>query len=573
MLRGIRILSLVFVLLFPVLILAQTGSISGNVTDEATSLPLPGVHLAAIAGSGPHPHMTLGVGVTDSNGNYTIHNLPAAVDYFVAACKMGYQCEFYDNATTVSAATLVPVTDGATTPGIDFALAPIGGGGTGTISGTVTDSFTGQPIAGAKVLAHNNLGMHFKAYTDSSGHYSMTVPAGSYALVAWAHDYHPSLYPGIVNVGENEDVIVDFQLVRFAFGAIAGNVTDSSTGNPIFHALQIAKKIGGRGFGFGFSDSSGNYLIDHLPVGFYHVASLAHGYHFSIYPDSVEVLPFSTTSGVGFQLSPRAHDSTGLLAAGSFSLETISGAVYDDSTGLPLSPAVVVLVGKISENGFVLFFDFTDASGSYSFDNLPVLEYYALAWSPGYIAELYNDAHSIDSATLVTPPQSGVDFYLANISDGPWAISGEVKNLGTGLAGVIVNAVRPSGELAASAYTLPGSGAYTLEGLEPGTYTVGVSSYSGTALPQMVAVSEQDVNGVNFNLIAGLGTRGDVNTDGKITLGDAIYIVNSIFKPALFPPVPVSKGDVNCSGSVTLGDAIYLANYILKAGPAPCSSP
>src|SRR3990170_3139202 len=121
MLRGIRILSLVFVLLFPVLILAQTGSISGNVTDEATSLPLPGVHLAAIAGSGPHPHMTLGIGVTDSNGDYTIHNLPAAVDYFVAACRMGYQCEFYDNATTISAATLIPVTDSVTTSGIDFA--------------------------------------------------------------------------------------------------------------------------------------------------------------------------------------------------------------------------------------------------------------------------------------------------------------------------------------------------------------------------------------------------------------------------------------------------------------------
>src|SRR5574341_211084 len=509
--RGIKLISLAILILLPALAWAGYGAISGTVIDQATSLPLLGAHVMAKSGSGPYPHMTLGEAITDSSGNYLIENLPTAADYVVLACRMGYECEFYDNSPTVSGATIVHVTDGATTSGIDFSLTPGLGGGTGaisghvsneatslalpgtpvvalsadsthhaaggamtdmngdytihnlpegdyyvgackpdyvceiydnvtdfssatlvhvaenatttgidfalahilggqgTISGMVTDSLSGLPIAGAKVLAFNNLGMHFKACTDSTGHYTLTLPAGSYTLVAWAHDYHPALYPGIVTVNDGDNLTIDFQLIPFAFGAIAGNVTDATNSTSIFHALQIAKKIPGRGFGWGVSDNSGNYTIDHLPPGFYHVASIAHGYQLSIYPDSVEVLPFGTTSGIDFQLTPR--DTSHSLLAGSLN-SSVSGAVYDDSAGLPLYPALVVLVGQKAENSFVLRFAFTDSSGNYTIDNLEVLNYYALAWSPGYLAELYNDAHSLDSADLVTPPQAGVDFYL-----------------------------------------------------------------------------------------------------------------------------------------------------------------
>ena len=31
-------------------------------------------------------------------------------------------------------------------------------------------------------------------------------------------------------------------------------------------------------------------------------------------------------------------------------------------------------------------------------------------------------------------------------------------------------------------------------------------------------------------------------------------------------------GDTNCDGSVNIGDAVYLINYIFKFGPAPCSA-
>jgi hypothetical protein len=63
-------------------------------------------------------------------------------------------------------------------------------------------------------------------------------------------------------------------------------------------------------------------------------------------------------------------------------------------------------------------------------------------------------------------------------------------------------------------------------------------------------------------------THGDANGDGGIDLGDAIYLLNYLFKND-DPPEPLEAGDANCDGSVEIGDAIYLLNYLFKEGPPP----
>jgi hypothetical protein len=62
--------------------------------------------------------------------------------------------------------------------------------------------------------------------------------------------------------------------------------------------------------------------------------------------------------------------------------------------------------------------------------------------------------------------------------------------------------------------------------------------------------------------------RGDANGDGIINLGDAVYVLNYLFKggPA---PNPLDAGDANCDGTVDLGDAVYILNYLFKGGPPP----
>jgi len=62
--------------------------------------------------------------------------------------------------------------------------------------------------------------------------------------------------------------------------------------------------------------------------------------------------------------------------------------------------------------------------------------------------------------------------------------------------------------------------------------------------------------------------RGDANGDGVITITDAIYLLNYLFRDGPAPD-PMAAGDTNCDDSIIIGDAIYLLNYLFRSGPAP----
>ena len=64
---------------------------------------------------------------------------------------------------------------------------------------------------------------------------------------------------------------------------------------------------------------------------------------------------------------------------------------------------------------------------------------------------------------------------------------------------------------------------------------------------------------------------GDANSDNLANVGDAVYLINYVFKggPA---PDPIEAGDANCDENANVGDAVYLINFVFKNGPAPCAS-
>lgn len=61
---------------------------------------------------------------------------------------------------------------------------------------------------------------------------------------------------------------------------------------------------------------------------------------------------------------------------------------------------------------------------------------------------------------------------------------------------------------------------------------------------------------------------GDTNADGDVNVGDAIQIINHVFKggPA---PDPACVGDANGDGDLNVGDAVYIIGYVFKGGPGP----
>jgi len=67
-------------------------------------------------------------------------------------------------------------------------------------------------------------------------------------------------------------------------------------------------------------------------------------------------------------------------------------------------------------------------------------------------------------------------------------------------------------------------------------------------------------------------TCGDPNADLSVNIGDAVYLINYIFKGGPAPQPELAAGDPNCDGSVNIGDAVYLINYIFKGGDMPCAA-
>ncbi len=65
---------------------------------------------------------------------------------------------------------------------------------------------------------------------------------------------------------------------------------------------------------------------------------------------------------------------------------------------------------------------------------------------------------------------------------------------------------------------------------------------------------------------------GDANADTAINIGDAIFIINYVFKGG-DEPVPMTAGDANGDCIVNVGDAVAIINYIFKGGDYPVCNP
>ena len=111
-----------------------TATVSGTVTDATTGVPMVGAFVGASWKGGFYSNTR-----TDSNGHYSLPKLPAATIYIGAVRKGSHRP--VPRGVRVN---LAP--EGLTVQ--DFALQPAS-----TISGTISDSDTGEPIAACHVTA------------------------------------------------------------------------------------------------------------------------------------------------------------------------------------------------------------------------------------------------------------------------------------------------------------------------------------------------------------------------------------------------------------------------------------
>jgi hypothetical protein len=402
------------------------GTISGRVYEEDGVTPIRNVHVYA-------EDYDTGVWMEGSNtgpdGSYSLV-LPTGT-YRVGACPscngLSYARKWYDNTPDSQQATPVFVIAPDDTPGIDFTL-EVGG----TISGTVLDEATGQPLASVSVDCWDpNRAYGDGAVTNREGHYTILgLPSGQYVVESpsggrWGRgddSYAREFYDGQGNANSADLVTIspsspDVSGVNFTLqlgATISGRVYQEDGATPLVNVYVYADDYdtGERMAGTN-TDPDGDFSLV-LPSGIYRVRACPScndlNYVSKWYDNTFsweEAIPVFATA---------PYDTPDV----DFALEvggTISGHVYQEDGVTPL-PNVPVYA-EDHDTGAWIESTATHADGRYSLV-LPSGTYRVRACPScnglKYVSKWYDNTHNSQEATpvSVTAPYDspGIDFVV-----------------------------------------------------------------------------------------------------------------------------------------------------------------
>jgi hypothetical protein len=307
------------------LALKRSGIISGKVTDAVSGLPLQSIVIRAQNATGG----TLFGGqyaTTNASGNYRINMNLATGTYNVTAWFPEGHLDKTVSGIAVTAGVEVTV---------DLALTP-----SGIISGRVTATSGGAPLAGASVVAMSESYMG-GATTNATGYYKILsgLGNGTYMVMAsYSEQYGQVMGVDVVEGSETPNVNIGIDVEPS--GIITGKVTDTSS-EPITSALVMAQ--GTAGSGEAYTDVNGSYVISSgLGTGTYTVNASAHGYSTQT-TGSVSVTVGQVTN-VDFQLPKLPPEQLG----------TISGIVEGDANPIPEFQHPIVILLIVTSVAFVL---------------------------------------------------------------------------------------------------------------------------------------------------------------------------------------------------------------------------
>jgi large repetitive protein len=407
---------------------------------------------------------------TDATGNYSITGLTAGFHTIAATADGMQDYAGVFNIATAGTTLTRNITMTALPPGI-------------TISGSVFDSVTGNPLAGAKVLLRTVGGGAAtvdSAIAAANGSYSLThVQAATYNLVASAAGHTSKTVRTVVAAAP---ITQDFELVGLPAGiVISGHVIDSVSGNPISGAV-VRLRTGGIGVGAvidsAITIANGSYSIDSVQAGTYSLVAAAAGH------------TAKTVTGVVVANAPITRDFSLVgLPAGI----TISGSVVDSVSGNPIAGAIVRLrTGGGIGGGTLVDSAITIANGTYHIDSVQAGTYNLVASATGHV-------NKTDAGIVVAAVALVRDFELVQTPG--IAITGRVADSTSGLplAGAIVRALQ-AGVVIDSAIAAA-NGTYALS-VPAGTYTL-TANATGHGTKSMTGLVVDGALTENFFLVAG----------------------------------------------------------------------
>ena len=337
------------------LIHVLTASITGAVTDSATTTGIVGAKVYLLTRTGFGGGTIIDSTVTATGGSYTLANVPsstAGINYTVRASATDY----------VTGSANVTVTgEAAQTVNIKLVAILMA-----SISGTVTDSSAAgvAPVAGASITLRTGGGggggatVVDSTVTGTDGKYILAnVPSGvNYTVRATAAGYVTS-NTNITITGTAAQT-VNIRLVKIPSGnlyvlvraradsaAIGGASVAATIGTTV-----LSGTTGTNGLASFLAVATGNYAI------------------------TVSAANFTAISSTTTLVANRNDTVKVYLAAAAGGTKTLTGVVKDSASSAVLAHVEVVLTiqgGGIGGAALTLV-DSTDATGTYTFTGIPV---------------------------------------------------------------------------------------------------------------------------------------------------------------------------------------------------------
>lgn len=444
---------------------------------------------------------------------------------------------------------------------------------TGTISGTLYDSTTGQPIRYNGTPEHNAWASLFEypsynhiqgAGNDDNGDYQLSVAPGTYYLNGGGEYYLETPYGGNENptpitLGDGETMTIDFYLDPA--GRIEG-VVKNDGGDPLENmGIGVANMPIG-----GCTEPDGSYDL-RVP--------LNTSIKFVVWGDDCSGQPTQyaqewwndknseeSADAVTFTMTNRD------LLNADFTLELkgqVEGMVYEADGVTPLSEEAYIAAFDVAT------YDYVDGvpsqlDGSYTLSISPGT-YRIATYAPGYVYEYYDNVGTdMDAATPITVTSGGIISDIDFSLEVGGTVEGRVTDArGNPLSDVMVGVM----DMYMMSCTDSG-GYYSLSSFDSVPLNTPLTVWAGgdfnvcengrtdyaqefwqeaetpdSATTVTVTDAGTPVMGVNFTLHYWL----DMDGNNAITPSDAVYVHNRMDQS----PVDV-RADVNNDGLVTVDD-------------------
>jgi len=369
-----------------------------------------------------------------------------------------------------------------------------------SISGTVTGD-TGQPLGGMSVDVYTAAGsLQQSSSTSNNGTYSLTVPNGSYRILAYdaAGIFATSFYADAESFETSATLAVSQNLTGINFRlARAGYATGHVSAAP--NMTVAAYNLSGTRRGFTNTDSGGNFVLP-LPPGDYKIAAYdaALAYATTFYPnaasfDAAGVIAIASTESVSVDIVlPVAAK--------------VSGTITDRTTHAPLGS---MRVTAYAADGSVAGRGTTATDGRY-----------ALASRPGALRVVADDPAGNYATTFVPDAESfSVEEPVAATTGTTTTVNATMER-----GGRIAGSVQPAVPVTVVAYNADGTtrsftvttGAYSLV-VPPGDFRLGVFDPALVYLPQSYpsivhVIAQQTIGSFDFTLTRGARVTGRVTS-------------------------------------------------------------